>query len=313
MFIGVDSGGSKTAYILINENGKVIASHNGDTCHYLSVGTDKTRDVLAEGIKKLLAQADVELSDVKYSFFGIPSYGEDHNLTETLDKIPASFMGGIPYSCDNDMVPGWAGSLACEDGINIVAGTGSICYGENKGSKARCGGWGELFGDEGSSYWIAREGLNIFTKMSDGRLSRGPLYDKIKEHLSLDVDLDLPAVVLGQWKGDRRLIAGLSLVVGDACRAGDSYASDIFNRAGRELAEIVEATRCELGFLADDPVMLSYSGGLFNAGDLILSPMKASLKSQYTLIKPRFSPVIGAALYAAKLYGSPFDVELLSD
>ena len=149
--------------------------------------------------------------------------------------------------------------------------------------------------------------------MSDGRLSRGPLYDKIKEHLSLDVDLDLPAVVLGQWKGDRRLIAGLSLVVGDACRAGDSYASDIFNRAGRELAEIVEATRCELGFLADDPVMLSYSGGLFNAGDLILSPMKASLKSQYTLIKPRFSPVIGAALYAAKLYGSPFDVELLSD
>lgn len=311
MFIGVDSGGSKTAYILIDQNGKVRASHNGDTCHYLSVGTDKTRDVLAEGVKKLLAEAGVQLSHVKYGFFGIPSYGEDHKLTETLDNIPRSFMGEIPYSCDNDMVPGWAGSLACEDGINIVAGTGSICYGENVGRKARCGGWGELFGDEGSSYWVAREGLNIFTKMSDGRAERGPLYEKIKQHLKLEVDLDLPAIILGQWKGDRKRIAGLSSVIGEAARAGDGHALDIFRRAGEELAQIVEATRRSLGFAADDQVKLSYSGGLFKAGDLILEPFEAALSSKYTLLKPRFSPVIGAALYAAKLSGAPLSKHAL--
>ena len=29
------------------------------------------------------------------------------------------------------------------------------------GRSARCGGWGELFSDEGSAYWIARSGLTL--------------------------------------------------------------------------------------------------------------------------------------------------------
>lgn len=313
MFIGVDSGGSKTAYVLIDENGKVIASHEGRSCHYLSVGTTKMRDVLADGVAELLRAAGAQLLDVKYGFFAIPSYGEDHSLTKTLDTIPASFMGQTPYACDNDMVAGWAGSLACEDGINIVAGTGSICYGENKGRKARCGGWGELFGDEGSGYWIARQALNIFTKMSDGRQTRGPLHAIIKEHLSLDVDLDLPSIILGQWKGDRSRIAGLAKVITEATHESDAHATDIFNRAGAELAAIVEATRQSLGFAAGERVKLSYSGGVFNAGDMILAPFEAALTSDYTLLKPRFSPVIGAALYAAKLNRTPIDAGRISD
>ncbi len=38
-----------------------------------------------------------------------------------------------------------------EDGINLVAGTGSIAYGEFAGRAARAGGWGELFSDEASA------------------------------------------------------------------------------------------------------------------------------------------------------------------
>ena len=73
------------------------------------------------------------------------------------------------------MVCGWAGSLAGEDGINVISGTGSMTYGERHGTGHRVGGWGELFGDEGSAYWIAAQGLNAFSRMSDGRLARGPL------------------------------------------------------------------------------------------------------------------------------------------
>ncbi|MEI9903464.1 MAG: BadF/BadG/BcrA/BcrD ATPase family protein [Asticcacaulis sp.] len=73
------------------------------------------------------------------------------------------------------MICGWAGSLAGADGINIVAGTGSIGYGERLGRGARAGGWGEVFSDEGSAYWIAVQGLAAFARMSDGRLAKGPL------------------------------------------------------------------------------------------------------------------------------------------
>ncbi len=93
-----------------------------------------------------------------------------------LDAMPEPLLGHRRYRCGNDMVCAWAGSLGGEDGINIVAGTGSIGYGERRGRSARAGGWGEVFGDEGSAYWIAVQGLNVFTRMSDGRLPKGSLY-----------------------------------------------------------------------------------------------------------------------------------------
>ena len=38
----------------------------------------------------------------------------------------AASSGGLG---DNDMLCGWAGSLAGADGINVIAGTGSMTYG----------------------------------------------------------------------------------------------------------------------------------------------------------------------------------------
>ena len=102
------------------------------------------------------------------------------------------------------MICGWAGSLQCRDGISIVAGTGSICYGERNGKIARCGGWGELFSDEGSAYWMACRGLNLFSRMSDGRAVKGPLYEIVRERLKLTEDLDLRAHGFPGWKAIAR-------------------------------------------------------------------------------------------------------------
>src|SRR3972149_5721016 len=44
--------------------------------------------------------------------------------------------------------------------LAILRGTGSIAYGRNaRDQAARAGGWGHVLGDEGSGYWIGREGL----------------------------------------------------------------------------------------------------------------------------------------------------------
>src|SRR6185436_15466750 len=110
----------------------------------------------------------------------------------------------------------WAGSLGASDGINVISGTGSMTYGERAGTGARVGGWGELFGDEGSAYWIATRALSVFSQMSDGRLAPGPLMDVLRTHLDLSADLDLVDVVLNRWKGSRSEIAALSRQVGAA-------------------------------------------------------------------------------------------------
>ena len=131
------------------------------------------------------------------------------------------------------MVCGWAGSLACEDGINVISGTGSMTYGERQGVGHRVGGWGELFGDEGSAYWIAAQGLNAFSRMSDGRLPHGPLHQLMKDRLQIAGDLDVVSVVIDTWKGNRSKIAALATTVCEAARTGDDMSAHILSTARR--------------------------------------------------------------------------------
>jgi N-acetylglucosamine kinase-like BadF-type ATPase len=218
--------------------------------------------------------------------------------------MPAAILGHHRYTVDNDMVCGWAGSLGAQDGINIVAGTGSIGYGHRNGRGARAGGWGEAFSDEGSAYWIAMQGLNVYSRMSDGRLPKGPLHALINEHFKLTVDLDLCAQVYGANARTRGELAQLSPLVTRAATMGDEAARDIFRRAGAELAQIADALRLKLGFEANETVRLSYSGGAFSAGAILLDPFEAALQAtgaRFELHRPLHDPHYGAALYAAKM------------
>ncbi|MFP3670340.1 hypothetical protein SB717_35220, partial [Priestia sp. SIMBA_032] len=92
------------------------------------------------------------------------------------------------------------------------------------------------FGDEGSGYWIATRGLSAFTRMSDGRLPRGPLYALLRERLGVRTDLDVIGLVLTDWQKERTRIAALSTTVADAADAGDGVAAQILADAGAEFA-----------------------------------------------------------------------------
>jgi N-acetylglucosamine kinase-like BadF-type ATPase len=311
-FLGVDGGGTKTHFVLVDRDGNPVAAHEGPTSYHLEIGMDGLRDVLTGGLAALFGQAGIDGSAVAYAFFGLPAYGEDSVAQALLDALPEPLLGHRRYRCGNDMVCAWAGSLGGEDGINIVAGTGSIGYGERRGRSARAGGWGEVFGDEGSGYWIAVQGLNIFTRMSDGRLPRGPLHAAFREYFGLSADLDLCARIMNAR--DRGSIAAMSQLVARAARDGDISAIRIFDDAARELAAVVEAVRRALEFEPDEPVPLSISGGVFNAGALILDPLQRHLEGHsrsYRLQPPIVPPSAGAAIYAAKLAAQPFSVQAM--
>jgi N-acetylglucosamine kinase-like BadF-type ATPase len=205
------------------------------------------------------------------------------------------------------MVCGWAGSLAGEDGINVISGTGSMTYGERLGTGHRVGGWGELFGDEGSAYWIATQGLNAFSRMSDGRLARGPLYDLIKRRLEISSDLDAVGLVIEKWGGNRGSIAALATTVCEAARQQDQASTGILTAAADELATLVETTRVLVGFTDAELVPVSYSGGMFSdEGYLgLFRNALGRLPAKYDLRLPLLDPAVGAALYAAKHSGHP--------
>ena len=268
-YLGVDGGGSKTRFLLIDETGNVLASHTEGPAYYLEIGLDALRSMLTRGIEQTLQNGNVTPSALTFAFIGLPAYGEDRTIEPMLDAAPSSVLPPGRYRCGNDMVCGWAGALAGADGINIVAGTGSIAYGEYEGRSARAGGWGELFSDEGSAYWLAREGLTLFSRMSDGRSPRGPLYELVRRHFSLRDDLDLCASIYGQGVSQRSQFAQLSRLIAEAARADDPAAQRLFARAAAELADMVDAVRDELRVPAEVELTVSCSGGLFELRDLV--------------------------------------------
>ncbi len=306
-YLGVDGGGTKTRFALMDDAGQLAGLAQTGTTYHPEVGLDGVARILADGIALVLEQAGLhDAHAIEYAFFGLPAHGEDPIATARLDAIPARLLGHGRYRCDNDMVCGWAGSLACADGINIVAGTGSIGYGQRGGVGARGGGWGEAFSDEGSAYWIAVQGLNAYSRMSDGRLPKGALHALINQRLDLATDLDLCARIYGPNAGSRADIAQISRIVAEAARAGDTASQDIYDRAGLELARIVIAIRDRLGFMESETVPVSYSGGAFSSGDLLLHPFASALRaasSSFDLRTPCHDPHYGAALYARLLSG----------
>lgn len=313
LYLGVDGGGSKTAFLLLDDTGRVLAEAQTASCYYFTTGIGLVGRILTQGVTEISARAGISPSDIDQAFFGLPGYGEVSADMGRLDAVPGEVLGHGRYSCDNDMVCGWAGSLGAEDGINVISGTGSMTYGERDGRGHRVGGWSELFGDEGSAYWIAIRGLNAFTRMSDGRLARGPLYDSIRARTGVTSDLDVIDVVMNGWHGRRGAIADLSKTVVEASAAGDLVAARILTDACDELVGIVDATRVELGFPDDDLVPVSYSGGVFTAAP-IRSGFEDALLARshgYELRSPMFGPAVGAALYAAKQAGTPLSESAL--
>jgi N-acetylglucosamine kinase-like BadF-type ATPase len=313
MYLGVDGGGTKTALCLLREDGRVAARARAPSCYYFTEGIDLVSRVLRQGIDEVCEMASITPADIRYAFFGLPTYGEVSGDVSALDAAPGAILGHGRYACNNDMVCGWAGSLGGIDGINVISGTGSMTYGERAGTGIRVGGWGELFGDEGSAYWIAIKGLNAYSRMSDGRLPVGPLHETLRTHLVLEADLDLVDVVLNRWRGGRSEIAALSRVVAGAAEEGDECAARILSEAADELAGLVDTTRRRLDFGPDQEVPVSYSGGVFNARPVV-EGFEAALKhlhDGYELREPLYSPVVGAAIYAAKLAGEPLDVETI--
>lgn len=311
MFLGVDGGGTKTAFVLADENGRILAAHQEGSLYHPEVGMAEVLATLRRGADRVLRSAGLVPDALDGAWVGLPAFGEDSRCQSSLESLPAQAFPGIPVAGGNDLECSHAGALGGSDGISLVAGTGSMTWGTWQGRAVRCGGWGEVFGDEGSAYWIAREGLALFSRMSDGRAERGILYDIVRSRTCIESDLDLSGRVVND--GARSAFASYAVSVHEAALAGDAAARDIFARAARELLQLVRATRRKLGVPSGVVITASTSGTVLGEGGLVLQEFARALSEgdvagRIELRAPLMAPALGAVTLAARTAGRPLSV-----
>lgn len=310
-YLGIDGGGTKTAFEIIDEAGNILAKVKAGTCNYIQVGKDRFGEVIRDGVGRICKQLNIAVSDIGGSCVGIPSFGEISADTTDLIHIVESILQTEHVQCVNDVVVAWAGSLACNPGVNLLAGTGSMAYGRDRNNhETRVGGWGFFCGDEGSAYWLGKKLIELFTKQADGRMEKSRSYDIVRKEFQIENDSELISVIYNKLKFRREEIAGLQLLLNRATVEGDRYGRAIYRQAAYELSLQVLAAIRKLNFADDEDIAVSYSGGVFKAGALILEPLKEYLgKCPYRidLKKPLLSPVTGAALFARNSFGKNRD------
>jgi N-acetylglucosamine kinase-like BadF-type ATPase len=302
-YLGVDGGGTKTAFVLIDEEGKLCSYTKMKSCHYIQVGFKKFEEIIKNGIKKVCDLNGCKIDDISYSFLGLPGFGESKEDEIKLVRIVEKILNSKNFRCGNDVEAGWAGSLACEPGINIVGGTGAIGFGkDHTGNSARASGWGYYCGDEGSAYWLGKKLISYYTKQADGRLTKTPLYNIVKGEFNLKRDFDLITVVYEDLEMKRDKVASIAPLLYKAAQQNDKHAINLYKEAGYEHSLTVKAIIDKLNFNKSNKILVSYSGGVFKAGKYILDPFKEYLSDEnIKLIKPKLLPVTGAALYAMKI------------
>lgn len=295
--IGVDGGGTKTVLSACDLSGHVLA-----IVHEVSLyanGAAGIGAILHRGISTLLDQLNATAGEIQAACLGIPCWGEDVASDRLARQAVDVVLGEIPKYLCNDCEPGWAGSLAMEPGINVVVGTGMIAYGRNtNGEGARSGGWSQVFSDEGSGYWLGKKLLEIFSKESDGRVPKGALYSLVRDALSLKRDFDIIPLAHNEILPFRDKTASLQRLLLQAAQEGDQAAIECYGEAVNEIVLAVLAVCEALNF--DSPTPVSYSGGVFKAGEIILSPFTLALVQKgLSPCSPIAPPWIGALLLAA--------------
>lgn len=304
-YLGVDGGGTKTRYILIDESFNKKVDVERGTIHIQQVGIETLKKEIKNTISDICLKAKISISEIENIFLAVPGYGESQDDKKAIDDAVKEVLQDSKYTVDNDCVAGWAAGTAGEEGINIVAGTGSIAFGmNNEGKTARCGGWGHAIGDDGGAHWIAVRVLNEYTKQKDGRKPVTPLVEILEREYKIDSYFGIVDIVYNDYKLARTEMAGFAKVASLAAEAGCPVCIKIFEEAAKELFLHVKALAKELEF--KNEFVVSYTGGVFKAGELILKPMRELIEKEKLNCKlsaPKLDPWNGAALMAYKLSG----------
>lgn len=231
---------------------------------------------------------------------GMPAAEEDK---ATLAAALADRLDADEVRLFADWVTAHAGALSGRPGVVIAAGTGAACLGVGRsGEQVRVDGWGYLLGDAGSAYAIGRDGLDLAMRHVDGRAEAPALHAAAQEHLGADLVEGLWHLYTLTDRVDR--IARFAPLVIDRAAAGDEPAGTVLARAAEALAGTVVAACRRLG----DPAEVSYTGGVFRAGPLLLDPFTravAAAAPAWKITPPEGTPLDGAIRLARAPVG-PF-------
>ena len=296
LFLGVDGGKSSTKAIIGDETGRVVGTGVGGPCNHVAEaeGRDRLARAVTECVSLACAQARIDASHVQFeaACFGMSGGPDDKQ------GILAEILRAKKLIVTHDMLIALSGATGGDPGVAVNAGTGSFGFGRNaSGETARAGGWGFVFGDEGSGFDIARQALRAVLRFEEGWGPQTALHAALVEATGArDANELLHRFYTPEWPRPR--VAALAKLVDSVAVAGDPVARDILVNAAQQLATLATSVGRRL-FQAGERMLVCYIGGVFRSRVLLERYRQiVELEDGARCEPPRYSPAAGALLEA---------------
>ncbi|MCB5953852.1 N-acetylglucosamine kinase [Enterococcus sp. CWB-B31] len=228
--IGMDSGGTKTEAVVYdlagNELQRVMTGFGN-----MLVDKEQGLANIKSAVRCVLDNRNPnECQQLVLGLAGIDSGGLKEVLLDELSEFQ------VPVFLLNDAQLAHYALLKGDEGVLVIAGTGSVCLGMKQGTWYRVGGWGHLFGDEGSGYYIGKLVIQQALAEYDSGLPISLLTEKLFTYFNIDTVMEM---VREAYQLSKDQVAALAKLVAETA-PDDPIAAAILTKAGKSLAEEVK-------------------------------------------------------------------------
>lgn len=248
LVLGLDIGGTYTRGRLVRDGEQVDEVKVG-SASLTAAGREKATEAVHELLDGLSLEPGT-LDAVCAGSAGSGSADAEAFLHEHL--TPLTSNGTVLVVNDVRLVLAAAG---LDDGIAVVAGTGSNCVGVLADREEHAGGWGWLVGDEGSAYWVAREAVREVLRREQDHQGLGPLGETLLEAVGVQDARDLLQLFYDEPGPE---VWGRH--AGAVLKSTDEYVATILIGAADELAML--AVECGRRLEAPHDLPVALAGGL---------------------------------------------------
>jgi len=301
--VGMDGGGSKTRVVVADDAGNQLAEVVAPGSAVRPGQVEHSADVITAALRDALASCEMTHVVPKVLCVGVAGVGREQERQALWQTLTSRELA-------EEVVIHTDVSIALDDafgdgpGVLLVSGTGSIAYGRGpSGQVARCGGWGPVFGDEGSGQWVGRRALSVVTASVDGREPETALIGAVLTAAQVNEPQDLIA-----WAADASpaQLASLAPVVSSVADAGDLRANAIISLAVEELVVHVRTLSRQLFGDERAATPVAFTGGMLTKGTTLRKRLEHRLKSAVPGAQIRLgevNPARGAVRAALRLLG----------
>jgi len=291
-FLGIDGGGTKTAFLLCDKSGKTISETTMGACNPVDIGVSAALKILEDGIDAVCQN----IPRSKISVYAGIAGGITGNNQEIINSFLKS-CGFLRYANGSDASNAVALALGNKNGTAIIMGTGIIAFSQINGKIIRRGGYGYLFEEGGSAFAIGKDAIIAALSDDENGTEETVITGYIKSKYNCS---SITGQVSYFYDVGKKGIASLAPIVFDAYKAGDRIAKNILERNMDAAAKLIESTP-ETDKKIQNIVIV---GGVVNQKDIILPMIKKKLKcpQKYHIETNCKPPVLGALALAQNLY-----------